>query len=142
MQAIILQVSRSIELCNVQTFDMKIPEDGDQDLAFLMRDLENTVRELVADRRQEGEIHLQFTEYRDAQGLRVFHHPNGTLSFQELARKAGPDVVPICLKLFSDGTYGRTNNQYHPMYCEYISSSFCFILSSCNYFIVIHCSSL
>ena len=111
---------------------MNIPEDGDQEVTFLLRGIEGLVRELTFDTRMKGELHLNFREYRNSNGDRVFYHPNGTLTFQELARRAGLDVVPIGIKLFSDGTHGQSNVQYHPMYSKSVNSL---------YFIVVHGSS-
>ena len=57
--------------------------DGEQDVRFFLRKVEDVVRELVADELLEGCQHFAFKEYKNTNGDRILGgHANGSVSFQ------------------------------------------------------------
>ena len=92
------------------------PGDGDEQLVFLLLDLESVVQDLLCDERQAGHQHFQFQKYMDSRGIRVFSEGNGSLSYQAAAAKIGPNKVPLSVVLYLDGTYVLQNVDVRVLY--------------------------
>ena len=83
---------------DVEIHDMWKPGDGSQTLQFFKRNVENVLRELLADIRLAGNQHFEYKEYRNAAGERIFAcDANGSVTFQIAQTRAGEGVVPVSL---------------------------------------------
>ena len=93
--------------------------DGEQDVRFFLRKVEDVVRELVADERLEGCQHFAFKEYKNANGDRILGgHANGSVSFQIAQASVGPGKVPISIVLYIDATFLKRGIPIRPIYCK------------------------
>lgn len=103
---------------------MREPGDGDQELIFLLLNLEAVVQDLLCDERLEGHQVYGFQVYTDSRGVRVCSEGNGSLSFQaasaKIAALSGPRKVPLSLVLYLDGTFVLSNVDVKVLYCEYL----------------------
>lgn len=99
--------------------DMWQEGDGEQDVRFFLRKVEDVVRELVADERLEGCQHFAFKEYKNANGDRILGgHANGSVSFQIAQASVGPGKVPISIVLYIDATFLKRGIPIRPIYCK------------------------
>ena len=97
--------------------DMWQEGDGEQDVRFFLRKVEDVVRELVADERLEGCQHFAFKEYKNANGDRILGgHANGSVSFQIAQASVGPGKVPISIVLYIDATFLKRGIPIRPIY--------------------------
>jgi hypothetical protein len=93
--------------------------DGEQDVRFFLRKVEDVVRELVADERLEGCQHFAFKEYKNANGDRILGgHANGSVSFQIAQASVGPGKVPISIVLYIDATFLKRGIPIRLIYCK------------------------
>ena len=99
--------------------DMWQEGDGEQDVRFFLRKVEDVVRELVADERLEGCQHFAFKEYKNANGDCILGgHANGSVSFQIAQASVGPGKVPISIVLYIDATFLKRGIPIRPIYCK------------------------
>ena len=100
------------------------PGDGSQKLEFFTRNVENVIRELLADIRLAGNQHFEYKEYRNAAGKRIFAcDANGSVTFQIAQIHAGDGVVPVSLVLYIDGTFMKNGIPIRPIYRKFMSST-------------------
>jgi hypothetical protein len=86
--------------------DMWQEGDGEQDVWFFLRKVEDVVLELVADEHLQGCQHFAFREYKNANGDCILGgHANGSVSFQIAQERVGPGKVPISIVLYIDATF-------------------------------------
>jgi hypothetical protein len=100
-------------------------DDGDQDLDFWLRDLEDVLRELISDERLAGHQHFHFEVTKDSDGERVFGPSNGAMSFQIAQARVGWNCVPLSIVIYIDGSYIKKNIPVKPIFCYY-PLLFCF----------------
>ena len=109
---------------DVEIHDMWKPGDGSQTLHFFTRNVENEIRELLADIRLAGNQHFEYKEYRNAAGKRIFAcDANGSVTFQIAQIRAGDGVVPVSLVLYIDGTFMKNGIPIRPIYGKLMSST-------------------
>ena len=90
--------------------------DGDQDLVFWLRSLEDVLRELLADERMEGHQHFKFEMSLDEDGYREFGASNGAVSFQIAQIRCGEGCVPVSLVIYIDGSFIKHGIPVKPIY--------------------------
>ena len=89
--------------------------DGDQDLTFWLRSLEDVLREILCDERMDGHQDYRFEMSRNEDGERQLGPSNGAVSFQLAQVRCGPDCVPVSLVIYIDGSFikhGQTNIRF------------------------------
>ena len=97
--------------------------DGDQDLTFWIRSLEEVLREVLGDERMAGHQHFTFEMLINEDGEREFGASNGAVSFQIAQLRSGPDCVPVSLVIYIDGSFikhGIPVKPIHDMYFKVI----------------------
>ena len=90
--------------------------DGDQDLVFWLRSLEDVLRELLADERMEGHQHFKFEMSLDEDGYREFGASNGAVSFQIAQIRCGEGCVPVSLVIYIDDSFIKHGIPVKPIY--------------------------
>ena len=95
------------------------PGDGDEQLVFLLLNLESVVQDLLSDERLAGQQNDCFQEQTDSRGIRLCSEGNSSLTFQVASVKVGPDKVPLSIVLYLDGTYVLSNIDVRVLYCKY-----------------------
>ena len=78
------RVADAIKDGYIKRFDMRVnSRDGDQDLSMWMRDVEEVVREIMADERFKGHQNFSFQACLEDDGQRIFGgEANAGVSFQ------------------------------------------------------------
>ena len=94
-------------------------QDGDQDLLFLLRSLEDVLREVLGDDRMEGHQHFQFEISVDEDGRREFGASNGAVSFHIAQIRCGEGCTPISLVIYIDGSFIKHGIPVKPIYGMY-----------------------
>jgi hypothetical protein len=81
--------------------------DGDQELTFWIRSLEEVLRELLSDRRIEGHQHFSFEMLVNDEGEREFGDSNSAVSFHiaQVKVSPSPDCLPVSLVINIDGSF-------------------------------------
>ncbi len=91
--------------------------DGDQDLTFWIRSLEEVLREVLGDDRMAGHQHFSFVMMvNEESGEREFGPSNSAVSFQLAQVRAGPDSVPVSLVVYIDGSFIKHGISVIPIY--------------------------
>jgi hypothetical protein len=90
--------------------------DGDQDLTFWLRSLEDVLREILGDERMDGHQDFRFEMSRTENGERQFGPSNGAVSFQLAQVRCGPDCVPVSLVIYIDGSFIKHGIPVKPIY--------------------------
>ena len=91
--------------------------DGDQDLTFWIRSLEEVLREVLGDDRMAGHQHFSFEMMvNEESGEREFGPSNSAVSFQLAQVRAGPDSVPVSLVVYIDGSFIKHGIPVKPIY--------------------------
>jgi hypothetical protein len=90
--------------------------DGDQDLTFWLRALEDVLREILGDERMDGHQEFRFEVSRTEEGERQFGASNGAVSFQLAQVRCGPDCVPVSLVIYIDGSFIKHGIPVKPIY--------------------------
>jgi hypothetical protein len=90
--------------------------DGDQDLTFWLRSLEDVVREIIGDERMDGHQEFKFEISRTQDGERQFGASNGAVSFQLAQVRCGPECVPVSLVIYIDGSFIKHGIPVKPIY--------------------------
>jgi hypothetical protein len=95
-------------------------------------DCKSVLRNLVADVRWKDDFAYKFEMETDSEGNRVFCEGHTCLNFQKHAERIGPNVVPLSVVLFIDGTpFGKrvTCKPIYGVYAHicYISVYLCYI---------------
>jgi hypothetical protein len=67
-------------------------------------DCKSVLRNLVADIRWKDDFFYKFEMETDSEGSRVFCEGHTCLNFQQNAERIGPEVVPLSVVLYIDGT--------------------------------------
>jgi hypothetical protein len=93
--------------------------DGDQDLLFWLRSLEDVLREVLGVDRMEGHQHIQFEISVDEDGRREFGASNGAVSFQIAQIHCGEGCTPVSLVIYIDGSFIKYGIQVKPIYGMY-----------------------
>jgi hypothetical protein len=102
------RLMKAVEDGDIEIIDMWEEGDGDQDVTFVKRKLENIMRELMADERMAGHQHYGFKLQANPNGERIFAcEANGSVAFQLAQLSMGPDTVPMALVAYIDGTFMR-----------------------------------
>lgn len=94
--------------------------DGDQDLRFWLRSLEDVLKELLGDARMDGHQEFRFEISRTDEGLRRFGASTGAVSFQLAQIGCGTDCVPVSLVIYIDGSFIKHGIPVKPIYGQYI----------------------
>ena len=92
------------EDCAIKCVDMRRDCDGQQEVLFYYFDIEDVVRDLVADKTALGKQHLSFRVDIGPDGRRRFTDAHTGLAFEHAARAIGDGVVPYSLVIYIDGT--------------------------------------
>ncbi len=90
--------------------------DGDQDLTFWLRALEDVLREILGDERMVGHQEFRFEVSRTEEGELQFGASNGAVSFQLAQVLCGPDCVPVSLVICIDGSFIKHGIPVKPFY--------------------------
>ena len=90
--------------------------DGDHDLTFWIRSLEEVLKEVLGDDRMAGHQHYSFEMQTNEDGEREFGASNGAVSFQIAQLRCGPDCVPVSLVIYIDGSYIKHGIPVKPIY--------------------------
>ncbi len=90
--------------------------DGDQDLTFWLRSLEDALREILGDERMDGHQEFKFEISRTEEGERQFGASNKAVSFQLAQVRCGPDCVPVSLVIYIDGSFIKHGIPIKPIY--------------------------
>ena len=90
--------------------------DGDQDLTFWIRSLEEVLREILGDDRMAGHQHFSFDMNVNEEGEREFGASNSAVSFQIAQLRGGPDCVPVSLVIYIDGSFIKHGIPVKPIY--------------------------
>ena len=90
--------------------------EGDQDLTFWIRSLEEVLREILGDERMAGHQHFSFEMLINEDGEREFGASNGAVSFQIAQLRSGPDCVPVSLVIYIDGSFIKHGIPVKPIY--------------------------
>ena len=90
--------------------------DGDHDLTFWIRSLEEVLKEVLGDDRMAGHQHFRFEMHTNEDGQREFGPSNGAVSFQIAQLRCGPDCVPVSLVIYIDGSYIKHGIPVKPIY--------------------------
>ena len=90
--------------------------DGQQEVLFYYFDIEDVVRDLVADKMALGKQHLSFRADIGPDGRRRFTDAHTGLAFEHAAREIGDGVVPYSLVIYIDGTSQWRNISVWPIY--------------------------
>jgi hypothetical protein len=88
--------------------------DGDQDLTFWLRALEDVLREILGDERMACHQEFRFEISRMEEKERQFGASNGAVSFQLAQVRWGPDCVPV--SLYIDGSFIKHGIPVKPIY--------------------------
>jgi hypothetical protein len=95
--------------------------DGDQDLTFWIRSLEEVLLEVLGDERMAGHQHFTFEMLINEDGEREFGASNGAVSFQIAQLRSGPDCVPVSLVIYIDGSFIKHGIPVKPIYGMYFN---------------------
>ena len=90
--------------------------DGDQDLTFWLRSLEEVLKEVLGDERMSGHQHFSFEMSETDEGLREFGASNGAVSFQIAQIRCGEECVPVSLVIYIDGSFIKYGIPVKPIY--------------------------
>ena len=90
--------------------------DGDHDLTFWIRSLEEVLKEVLGDDRMAGHQHYSFEMHTNEDGEREFGASNGAVSFQIAQLRCGPDCVPVSLVIYIDGSFIKHGIPVKPIY--------------------------
>ena len=82
-------------------------------------DCKSVLRNLVADIRWKDDFFYKFEMETDSEGSRVFCEGHTCLNFQQNAERIGPEVVPLSVVLYIDGTPFGKRVSCKPIYCAY-----------------------
>ena len=97
---------------------MKEPDDGDEEVDLWMRQIDNVLRELLADPRFKGHQVHKFTLVQDEDGNRVFGDGFASVSFQLHAHLIGANDAPVSVVFFLDGTLLGRSTTIRPVFGE------------------------
>jgi len=90
--------------------------DGDQDLTFWLRSLEEVLKEVLGDERMSGHQHFSFEMSETDEGLREFGASNGAVSFQIAQIRCGEECVLVSLVIYIDGSFIKHGIPVKPIY--------------------------
>ena len=111
------RVSAAISLGKFNSHNMRESDlDGDQDLPFWLRSLEDVVREIIGDERMDGHQEFSFEISRTEEGERQFGASHGAVSFELAQVRCGPDCVPVSLVIYIDGSFIKHGIPVKPIY--------------------------
>ena len=94
--------------------------DGDQDLTFWLRSLEEVLKEVLGDERMAGHQHFSFEMSESEDGHREFGASNGAVSFQIAQIRCGEECVPVSLVIYIDGSFIKHGIPVKPIYGMYV----------------------
>lgn len=90
--------------------------DGDQDLTFWLRSLQEVLKEVLGDERMAGHQHFSFEMSETEDGEREFGASNGAVSFQINQIRCGNEIVPVSLVIYIDGSFIKHGIPVKPIY--------------------------
>jgi hypothetical protein len=82
--------------------------DGDQDLTFWLRSLEEVLKEVLGDERMSGHQHYSFEMSETDEGLREL--------VQIAQIRCGEECVPVSLVIYIDGSFIKYGIPVKPIY--------------------------
>ncbi len=91
--------------------------DGDQDLPFWLRSLDDVLRGILGDERMDGHQEFRFEISRTEDGARRFAASIGAVSFQLAQVPCGPGCVPVSLVIYIDGSFTQHGIPVKQIYC-------------------------
>ena len=94
--------------------------DGDQDLSFWLRSLEEVLKEVLGDERMAGHQHFSFEMSETEDGERELGASNGAVSFQIAQIRCGDGCVPVSLVIYIDCSFIKHGIPVKPIYGMYI----------------------
>jgi hypothetical protein len=107
--------------------------DGDQDLTFWLRSLEEVLKEVLGDEQMSVHQHFGFEMSETNEGLREFGASNGAVSFQIAQIRCGEECVPVSLVIYIDGSFIKHGIPLTPIY----SNMLCVFYEYIQYILVI-----
>ncbi len=111
------RVSAAISLGKFNSHNMRESDlDGDQDLTFWLRTLEDVLRESLGDERMDCHQEFSFEISRTEEGARQFGASRGAVSFQLAQVLCGPDCVSVSLVIYIDGSFIKHGIPVKPIY--------------------------
>ena len=94
--------------------------DGDQDLTFWLRSLEEVLKEVLGDERMAGHQHFSFEMSETEDGELELGASNGAVSFQIAQIRCGEGCVPVSLVIYIDCSFIKHGIPVKPIYGMYI----------------------